>query len=70
MNGLTFTFLEEGQLMVIEIEENIGVGFYKGTDTFSELFKTIQDFMMVTFIKRKLKRWTSKIPLFNKREHF
>lgn len=44
MNGLTFTLLEGGQLMVIEIEENIGVGFYKGTETSPELFMTIQDF--------------------------
>lgn len=44
MNGLTFTFLEDGRLMVIEIEKNIGVGFYIGLEISPELFKDIQEF--------------------------
>lgn len=44
MNGLTFTFLEDGRLMVIEIEKNIGVGFYIGLENSPELFKDIQEF--------------------------
>lgn len=56
MNGLTFTFLENGQLMVIEIEENIGVGFYKGTETSPELFKTIQDFYSSNVHKKEVEK--------------